>query len=668
MLGTSRRTAAPPDAAEGEHRPVRRPAGLDLCFPVVVVCAVALLSALRVSGSSVPVFSASGAPDRDAVLVGKTRPIRSDEWLAWTPLKTGRVRAGFPATQVYGMERIDVSGSWRPQVPNRNLGAALYAPWNLPLVVLPLEQGFALMWWLPFAACALGVYAWLRAMRLDAGIALCTALLATSAPAAVWWSGWMCQVIAAAAIPCAILVAATRLWHRARGWAVAVAVGGALAAANLPWFYQPWALPCGVFVGAVTACWGLGAADRRRAFVPVAVIAGAVFALEEALYLLHERSYYRALQDTVYPGDRRADGGGVSLGRLLSSLFPFTLSSGKGEALEQTNLSEISMGWTILLPVAATSAALGRRVVRRDRDVVLIVGTIGIAAILTSWCFVRWPDVLARVSGLTYVPPERLAPLVGFFWLVVFALLFGTAPRRVALVAELGRTGAAIVVVVTLFVAAWGATEFRAQFLPGLSDARLWLPVVVVGVLVVLLFTRWWVVALVAATTLGVISGAVVNPLSVGLGSLDDSRAARIVRRIDDRLVKPGRGAWAADTIFADGLLNAQGVDSLSSFNDPVSTDGWRVLDPRGRYEDAWNRFAYISFAWEPGLPAPVVEAPIADQLTVRTDPCDRRLSRLRLRAVVSRQPLDAGCLAEVARFSWQGDRYTIYERSRPSR
>ena len=90
--------------------------------------------------------------------------------------------------------------------------------------------------------------------------------------------------------------------------------------------------------------------------------------------------------------------------------------------------------------------------------------------------------------------------------------------------------------------------------------------------------------------------------------------------RLDRTYVSPTASTWAGDDLFLVPLLNGTGVDSLSSFDDPVDRDGWHVLDPAGTYETQWNRFAYVRLELEAGLAEPVVESPQPDVVVVRID------------------------------------------------
>jgi hypothetical protein len=638
---------------------------IDVWFPTVILLGVVLLGSLGISGSSVAVLSTTGQPVQADVLAGQPKVIRSDEYQTWTPIRVGRVQAGFRDRETFGLGPENVGDTWRPLIPSRSPGAILYAPWNLPLATLPLDQGFALSWWFPIAACFLGVYAWLRAMRVSSGFALATAILAGSSPAAVWWSTSMYQAIACAVIPAALVIAATRSWARRPGVSLVIAVAAGLSAASLPWFYQPWAIVISLFVFGVTLLWGAPDPDVRRSFLITAAVASAVFLVEQAVYVLHERSYYEALAGTVYPGDRRDLGGGVSLGKLFSSVVPFSFLGHSGTLLTRENLTEMSMGWTIALPIALTAAILGWRAMRQHRERVLMAGVLLLSVGLSSWSLIRWPRFVGTVSFLRFVPPARLAPFVGFFGLISLALIVGVADRRARLAHELGRTGIVIMVLVNGFVAAWGASEFKSFALPSLSSVQMWLGVAVVAIAVLTLCTRLWPVGLGMVAILGLLSGAGVNPLMRGLGELTNSPAAETVRHVDASMIAADRENWAADSESVDALLNSQGINSLSSFNDPVDTRAWRVLDPSGRYERQWNRYGYIVFQWRTGRRPPKVENPAPDVVSVTVDPCEPRLSKLGLRIVVSSRPLPrATCLSRVAQMQWMGAPQIVYRRA----
>src|SRR5260370_33331950 len=63
--------------------------GVDFWYPVLVLLAIGILSGLGLSGSSIGAFSANGKRDSQAIVAGAPRAIRSDEWLADPPTRTG---------------------------------------------------------------------------------------------------------------------------------------------------------------------------------------------------------------------------------------------------------------------------------------------------------------------------------------------------------------------------------------------------------------------------------------------------------------------------------------------------------------------------------------------------------------------------------------------------
>jgi hypothetical protein len=88
------------------------------------------------------------------------------------------------------------------------------------------------------------------------------------------------------------------------------------------------------------------------------------------------------------------------------------------------------------------------------------------------------------------------------------------------------------------------------------------------------------------------LTGATVHPLSVGASPLLDKRLAEKAREIEGR---EGPGRWlASDSRFAQYLL-ANGMDVLNGIHHTPNTALWRSIDPQGRYERAWNRYANLS-------------------------------------------------------------------------
>ena len=66
-----------------------------LIFPLVILVALVVFTALGISGSSSPLL-AKDAGSSDTVIAGIPRPVRSDEWIVHTPLVISQVENDMP--------------------------------------------------------------------------------------------------------------------------------------------------------------------------------------------------------------------------------------------------------------------------------------------------------------------------------------------------------------------------------------------------------------------------------------------------------------------------------------------------------------------------------------------------------------------------------------------
>jgi hypothetical protein len=99
----------------------------------------------------------------------------------------------------------------------------------------------------------------------------------------------------------------------------------------------------------------------------------------------------------------------------------------------------------------------------------LVWAAVGTAGFLASWTVVRWPNLLANASLLTFVPPKRLGAQVGFFGVSALVIVIGRRSTYERITVEADRTTAVGFVVVMVGLVGWVATELRASFLPVLG-------------------------------------------------------------------------------------------------------------------------------------------------------------------------------------------------------
>jgi len=646
----------------------RRQFGNGRLFILLTTLLFSVLSVLGLSGSSLRVLSDTNTTESHETQIGRVRPIRSDEYLVWSPIKLGQANAGFPEERFFGLESVNLGSSWRHQIPFPNLGQAIFSPINLPLFLPWRTIGFAAFWWLPYWAALLGVFLWLRALGLRSIFASSGAILSVISPVRFWWSGWNLIGIAHASLGCAAVLQLTD-GKKGRGKRALLICSGVWAFAGLPWFYQPWAIAAALCLGlpTITALVSRYFSIRReRADLvsprfPMRDLLLIVFATISswALFLWHERSYFAALASTEYPGQRRVVGGGLSIGHVFSSMFSADLSGRVGDTLRNTNLSEFSMGWSILFLLAVCFLAVQRPPLRRSDSSLLLnphVFMIG-AYIAMFWAFVTIPLTIAKLTPLGLVQPVRLAPYIGTMGACGFVAALSVRCEQNDNPPWTWKQvlGASSFV---LFFFGWATSDIRLNFV--LVSWRS----VMIGVffciapILLCAFNRPRI-AVVLASCAALVAVANINPLVRDFGSLKDSPISEAVRKGSNEAERP---VWAVDDLYLVPIVNFQGIDSLSSFNDPVGEKGWGTLDPSGEASFNWNRFAYILFDWNEEAKEPKIVSSAPDVIMVSASPCDRQLKQLGVSHIISSKELNQDCLSHRGHYLWMGaSRYLYY-------
>lgn len=555
-----------------------------------MLLAFAALVALRVHGFSLAAWHATidgSAPSE--VLLGEPRAIRSDDWKMQLPLLIAQTAAS-PAFPVVN--------------PNVGLGQSMLLPVEAPVsswvalfrptmwgFFLEPDVGLAWLWW----SRVLGLFGvWLAVLavvtRGRLAIAAGGAALIAASPFYQFWSfnGAPQTLSMGAAFLATVALARART-------AIAIGVAALALAASGAWFalsiYPPYQVALGWLYVALVAGFML---DRRHelplrshvALRSVALIAAGIAAIAVVAAFASEASDAIAtMRDTAYPGRRVSTGAERNLAELLNANLGAPLWAETWGPL--FNICEAASFW--MLAPAPVALLLWRRV-RGERLDLLFAAVALYAVVMTLYATVGIPEWLARATALGFVPGKRAVIGIGIADVILLVRFASCAePLRMS---ERGRLLAiAAAWGVALAVCAW----WLARELPGAPPAQLATFVAVNIALAISFLWRPWralpvLVVLSAASTLWF------NPLAIGGAAyLRDNALAREILAID--AVEGGDTTWVSfgrDDL--PNLFRAIGVRALNGVQPLPQLELWRRIDPDGRQQNVYDRYAHIAF------------------------------------------------------------------------
>lgn len=375
---------------------------------------------------------------------------------------------------------------------------------------------------------------------------------------------------------------------------------------------------------------------RWRVFCLIGAIS--IVSLIGGNYLIEAMPSIKVMVSTVYPGHRVSTGGDFQWERLLYGFFEVFRTGEQQLPLPPTNASEAS-SFILLVPLLLLVMPLAA-FARREN---------GLLIALTLYCLmlVLWISVpLPRVV-------EAAMQSVGWSW---------SSPARSVLGLGLG----SVIAVTVLFSRVHGGTiELR-------SSVVRW--VVAISVLSCLLlfgkllhgidptffsFEKVLIASAVAATmAAGIVFGRIgffaaglaiavapavtVNPLVSGLSAILEKPVLLAAKRQGDAV--GDRWAVVGAFVFSQGL-KAQGLEVITGSQMIPNRKMARLLDPQGKYEDVWNRYAHVVLRSDPGRVDPVYELRTPDMYVIGLDICGPALSALGVTRIAYTDAVPAGDL-----------------------
>lgn len=534
-------------------------------------------------------------PDYRYWSIGKDRPIRSDEYVVSLPMVMAQ--CGHPGFFPRVNERINGTGMdmfvTTPPCPVWDwtvIGQA--ANWGYFL--FGFERGLSWNWWIRYLLLFLfALEFFLIWLRDDAPLAFAGALAVTLGSPTQWW---MTTVPYIELFFFASLVFLHKLFSWRSLWAqMSAGIGLLVSLSSFGFsFYPPFQLlylaimlPLAFAMVRHERCFSLRRPAPWVALGAVLVALGGVW----WYFLATHWETLREIADSAYPGARIFVGGslrqffGTQTWKLINLFTPW-------RNVTFSNACEISVFFAPMIALFVV-VAHAWRVLKREMSALLILAVLGL--MMLGWTAFRWPEWLARATLLSHIGPHRMVMVASFLFLLMTFKVFSVCEKRGVTVGWLATALALSCSLAALVSSLMSAPQLLGYYLnrrPGLGILML----IVGGTLLVatsfaLMRTqrRCFMASYVAVALL---SGALVHPFSIGASPLRDKQLAV---RIHDVIAEHGDGLWLCNDPYVAQFAGAHGARVLNGVHQAPNPGLWRAIDPDGRYQNAWRRYAHFS-------------------------------------------------------------------------
>ncbi|HJQ24128.1 MAG TPA: hypothetical protein VKA60_09460 [Blastocatellia bacterium] len=615
--------------------------------------------------------SAAQAPPADtktksrrAYLMAASRIERWDELIIFTPYALSQLtqQPRFPV-----VNRSIGQGQNMLVVPHAPVAhvVTLARPATWGFFLLGAQRGVAWFWWFQVCACFTALFLLLEVVcNKDWKLAAFGAFLFSSSAYTILWSQWPAHVTAFAATAC--LCAYHLCASNSRRTLV---LCGVLLGLSLPAFvmimYPPWQVALAYFSVVLFAA--LFVRDRlhrtmkaqlgfRVVCIALAVLLAGGLTLAWLIRCLPD---LKVMADTLYPGRRVSTGGDYSFALIFKGVYNLFTNELELPALK--NPCEAA-SFYYLFPVVLLALPLAPRL-RRGLGVVGWTMIFYIAAMLV-FVLVGLPEKVARITLFSYIPSYRADLTIGLASIILTlqAAIILRQPQAEGASRWQRRMPAIVGAAVVLLFVAHAVFLIRAvgEFPP--PQFGLWMALWM-GIIASFLLagkTRMFalcIAALQLATTL------LYNPLSTNLDHLYRSELATEITRINRQSSE--RPFWVEyGGTYPGVLVEILGGRSLAGVQWPPQLGIWRALDPEGKYETFYNRYAEVAFEYTGDDQAVSFMNPNEGSMQVTVAPTNPTLKALGARYALfmgsAQQAVDASRLKLIYRSSF--DNFSIYE------
>ena len=541
--------------------------------------------------------------DKQGVIFGKPRPIRSDEWMVQTPYSLSQTQTGLKGhNEVITIDGQDMVIGYNS--PALNL-ATLAKPFTWGYVLLGKERGLSWYWGLKLIGLMLLSFEiGLILTKRNKYLALLTSVWIPFSAAIQWW--FVSPVGDLVFFTFGFLVGIYNYfyYHENKRWRVLFSLLASICASGfILVLYPALQVPFGYLILLFLIAFFIDLRHKVKLDkFDVFSIGLAVFitGLIVSVSLITSWDSLMGVLHTIYPGNRVSVGGDFAKKDIFLFLTNWKMQF---QDVVYSNNSELSSFYHFFFVIVLVSPCLFYKRIKEN-----IYGFLLFMFSLFNlvWMSVRFPTIFAKVTLWSYVPEERayLAFSFSAILLSIWFIQFIWEQKKLSLVSQVGIIG--------INLGLYFFALYKGNLRLYLSKLDIILILLFAGLLIVLLLNKRKYLFSILLVGIVLFTGSGVNPVARGVDAVYEKKIAQTVMEIEK---KDPNQVWAGERMM-HAYLPMLGVHTFNGTAFTPNLESWKPLDPTGKYEDVYNRYSHIYV--EIGNNKPQFELLNADAFVVR--------------------------------------------------
>ena len=545
----------------------------------------------EVHGSSISIYAhIFGHRELDAVLLGHSRPIRSDEWLVFTPFAFAQYFTNFAL--ISDIVRAAPTNMFMIYGQAVEHLAMIFRPAQLGYMFLDQGSGLAFFWVSRLVVLFLISFEFAqKILSAKRSVSLLYAVMVTFSPLAQWW--WAVNFIAEILAAGQGVVVCWKMYFDLQ-----TSRKRFLAAAGFLWcagiyilsMYPAWQVPFGwtfllCMIAATVASDNVSQVLRRD---KIFWLVGVIVMLAPICHVLYiSRDVIEVIRATEYPGSRFVLGGGfpmmIHMLYGVSAVLPF-------HSIDPTGITNDCEAATFFSAAPFGLIIFALVTIRRRQFDLLMTSLVVLSGVIAFWEAIGFPAWLAKISMMGMTTDNRARIVLDFAQMLILFRGLSLIELNFSRVEKIFTAGAISIVgaiFVYRFVPDWlGAKTFLALtafnfaaiylFAGRLTNLR-------VGILIVMML----------------LIGATINPIAHGVDVIYKLPVGQKISEI----VARDKSNWLVedDSIVRNSLPIMFGAPTVNCTNTYPVLDRWRKLDPTGKDFKLYNRYAHIEIIFDSG-------------------------------------------------------------------